>query len=85
MTRRTPIAIGFALAASLLSACTTFNRTDTAASINGHSLSRSALSAIDGNIDTGDAVRSTITTWLQLGVMGGDTAGITSEIGRAHV
>ena len=40
MTRRTPIAIGFALAASLLSACTTFNRTDTAASINGHDLSR---------------------------------------------
>ena len=78
MTRRTPIAIGLALAASLLSACTTFNRTDTAASINGHDLSRSALSAIDGNIDTGDAARSAITTWLQLGVMGGDTDGITN-------
>ena len=78
MTRRTPIAIGLALAASLLSACSTFNRTDTAASINGHDLSRTALSAIDGNVETGDSVRSAITTWLQLGVMGGDTTGIAS-------
>jgi hypothetical protein len=79
VTRRTPIAIGFALAASLLSACTTFNRTDTAASINGHDLSRTELAAIDGNIDSGDSVRAAITTWLQLGVMGGDTAGITTS------
>lgn len=79
MIRRSSIVLGIALvAATSLTSCSTFDRADTAAIIGGEHLTRAELDAIDGNVNGGDSIRRTITTWLQLGVMGGDTAGITT-------
>ena len=79
MIRRSPLVVGLALvAATTISSCSTFDRADTAAVINGEHLTRAELDAIDGNLSGGDAMRQAITSWLQLGVMGGDTANITT-------
>ena len=79
MTRRFVLAAGLLAAAASLSSCSTFNRSDAAAEIKGEQLTRSELNQLSGGVTDGDTVRSTITKWLQLGVLGGDTANIGSS------
>jgi hypothetical protein len=78
VTRRFVLAAGLLAAVVSLSSCSTFNRSDAAAEIKGEQLTRSELNHLSGGVTDGDTVRSTITKWLQLGVLGGNTAGIGS-------
>jgi hypothetical protein len=79
VTRRFVLAAGLLAAVASLSSCSTFNRSDAAAEIHGEQLTRAELTQLSAGVTDGDQVRSTITKWLQLGVLGGDTANIGSS------
>jgi hypothetical protein len=79
VTRRFALAAGLLAVVASLSSCSTFNRSDAAAEIKGEQLTRSELNQLSGGVTDGDTVRGTITKWLQLGVLGGTTAGIGSS------
>jgi hypothetical protein len=78
VTRRFVLATGLLVTAASLSSCSTFSRSDAAAEVRGEELTRTELGQLTGPQTSGDAARQTISTWLQLAVLGGDTAGIST-------
>lgn len=77
--RRLAVLAGALLAATSLSSCATFEDSDTAAvSVNGHELAADQLEVLADGASNGDAVRSAMSAWTQIEVLGGDTEGITS-------
>jgi lysozyme family protein len=86
VTRRFVLAAGLLAAVASFSSCSTFNRSNAAAEVKGAQLTPSELMQLvssdtttqTASVNDGDRQRSMITTWLQLGVLGGDTTGITT-------
>jgi hypothetical protein len=82
--RRILLAGGALAAAASLSSCTTFSRGDAAAEANGEQLTRSELNALTGGETNGDTVRTSITNWLSVAVLGGDVSDITGPLDLAQ-
>lgn len=78
MTRRLPFALSLLAGAGLLASCSSFDRTDTAAAVDGVELSRTELGTLSGGSTDGDQLRSVINRWVQARILGADVSGVTS-------
>jgi hypothetical protein len=77
--RRSALAAGLLLAGLAATSCSTFDRASSVAEFGSSKLSRTDLVALTGaESGAGDKARAAITRWLTLGVLGGDTRGISS-------
>jgi len=76
--RRLPLALSLLAGAGLLASCSTVDRADTAAVVDGVELSRADLGSLSGQSTDGDQLRSVINRWVQARILGADVAGITT-------
>lgn len=79
MIRRIVIAAGALVAVASFSSCSSSSRNDVVAEVGGEQLTRSELAVLTADSSDGATVRNTITQWVQLGVIGGDTSDLTSS------
>jgi hypothetical protein len=90
--RRSALAAGLLLAGLAATSCSTFDRASSVAQVADAKLSRTDLAALTGDsAGAGDKSRAAITQWITLGLLGGDTSGVTSaadltaRLGKAEV
>jgi len=76
--RRLPFALSVLAGAALLASCSTFDRSDTAAVVDGVELSRSDLATLSDGSTDGDQLRSVINRWIQATILGADVSGVTT-------
>ncbi len=73
MKRRLALTAGALVAAISLSACSTFDHPDVAATVNGHDLTRDELDRLADGTGTAVSFRTALTVWARLVLIEGDT------------
>ncbi len=76
--RRLALSAGALLVAASFSSCSSVDKSNTAAEVNGHRLSNDGLAALTGDSTNGDDIRQALTTWIEVVAVTDDAGGMTS-------
>lgn len=76
--RRLALSVGALVIAASFSSCSSVDKTNTAAEVNGHRLSNDQLAALTDDSTNGEFIRQTLTTWIEVVAVTDDASGIAT-------
>jgi len=74
--RRLALSAGALLVAASFSSCSSVDRANTAAEVNGHRLTNDQLATLTEGSTDGEAIRETLTTWIEVVAVTDDASGM---------
>ena len=76
--RRLTLSAGALVVAASFSSCSSVDKANTAAVVNGHRLTNDRLTALTSGSTDGEAIRATLTTWIEVVAVTDDASGMTT-------